>query len=467
MSVVVKVNSPRPRRARSLAALSRIAELTLRRRGELLTNLWLVPSLEMLAAIALFVGTGAMDRAIYRDGIELPSWLINGNAETARQILISIAGAVITVVGIVFSITIVTLTLASSQFGTRMLRNFIRDRGTQLTLGTFVATFVYCILVLVSIGPGDHGDYVPQVSITLTFALLLIDLAVLIYFIHHIATQIQPPQVIAGIAKSLSQAIEMQSTGHHQGRVSRAPSAQSVDELITTIENSGAVIPAPRSGYIQFVPRSRLVRIAAEADAVLRLPYRPGSFLVEGEELVSVWPPEAADYVERNLKRAQVTGPHRTLDQDVAFGIDQLVEIAVRALSPAVNDTFTAITCVDWLGESLCNLAQAWTPRQVHRDRSGTIRVISDQVSFEALVEWAFDKIRQASLGMPAVMIRQLEALTTITGHTTDIAHARVLLDQATMIWRAGAETLVEESARARMQRRYTALVDVFNRLSH
>ena len=226
-----------------MAALSRIAELTLRRRGELLTNLWLVPSLEMLAAIALFVGTGAMDRAIYRDGIELPSWLINGNAETARQILISIAGAVITVVGIVFSITIVTLTLASSQFGTRMLRNFIRDRGTQLTLGTFVATFVYCILVLVSIGPGDHGDYVPQVSITLTFALLLIDLAVLIYFIHHIATQIQPPQVIAGIAKSLSQAIEMQSTGHHEGRVSRAPSAQSVDELITTIENSGAVIP--------------------------------------------------------------------------------------------------------------------------------------------------------------------------------------------------------------------------------
>ncbi len=463
---MVDVTSPRPQRVRSLAALSRLAELIHPRRDELRTNLWLVPTLEMLAAVALFVGTGFVDRVIYRDHVQLPSWLINGSADIARQILISIAGAVITVVGIVFSITIVTLTLASSQFGTRMLRNFIRDRGTQLTLGTFVATFVYCILVLVSIGPGDHGDYVPQVSVTLTFVVLLIDLGVLIYFIHHIATQIQPPQVIASIAKGLAQAIE-QSTDRPRDEVSRPPDAPSLAELVTTIEDSGVVIRVPQSGYIQFVPRSKLVRIAAEADAVLRLPYRPGHFLVEGEELVSVWPPEAAGHVARNLKRAQVTGPHRALDQDVAFGIDQLVEIATRALSPAVNDTFTAITCVDWLGESLCILARVWAPSQVHRDRNGAIRVISDQESFAALVEWAFDKIRHASVGIPAVMIRQLEALTTIMGQITEPEQARVVMDQATMISQASAESLIEESARARIQRRYAALVDVFNRLRH
>src|SRR6202790_5799061 len=163
------------------------------RREAMPTNLWLVPAAEALVVLGVFVGTHAVDRAAYRGDLQLPAWVLSGAADSAGQILTAIAAAIITVVGIVFSITIVALTLASTQFGPRMLRNFIRDRGTQLTLGTFVATFVYCILVLVSIGPGDHGDYVPHLSITMTFQLVLIDLVVLIYFIHHIATQIQLP----------------------------------------------------------------------------------------------------------------------------------------------------------------------------------------------------------------------------------------------------------------------------------
>jgi uncharacterized membrane protein len=444
-----------------------IAGLTQWRRDELRTNLWLVPTLEVLAATALFVGTGAIDHAAYRGSIHFPSWVISGSADAARVILASIAGAVITVVGIVFSITIVTLTLASTQFGPRMLRNFIRDRGTQLTLGTFVATFVYCILVLVSIGPGDHGEYVPHLSITMTFQLVLIDLAVLIYFIHHIAAQIQLPQVIAGIAKDLAKAVEVQSADNPGAGGNRPPDARSLDELIATIENSGAVIRTPKSGYLQFIRHSTLVRIAAEVDAVVRLPYRPGHFLVEGREVAAVWPPEAADHVARYLEQAQVTGPHRTLTQDVAFGVDQLVEIAVRALSPAVNDPFTAITCVDWLGDCLCKIARVWAPSQVHRDRSGAIRLISDQVSFERLVQRAFEKIRQASVGLPAVMIRQLEALTTIMEQTTDTEQARVLMDQAAMIMRANSDSVREESDRVDVQRRYDALAGVFDGLGH
>ena len=444
-----------------------ITGLTQWRRDELRTNLWLVPTLEVLAATALFLGTGAVDRAAYRGSIHLPTWVISGSADAARLVLASIAGAVITVVGIVFSITIVTLTLASTQFGPRMLRNFIRDRGTQLTLGTFVATFVYCILVLVSIAPGDHGDYVPHLSITMTFQLVLIDLAVLIYFIHHIAAQIQLPQVIASIAEDLARAVEVQSADSGDGGAIGPDDAQSLAGLITTIETSGAVVRTPKSGYLQFIRHTRLVRIAAEADAVVRLPYRPGHFLVEGRELASVWPPEAADHVARYLEHAQVTGPHRTLTQDVAFGVDQLVEIAIRALSPAVNDTFTAITCVDWLGDCLCKIARVWAPSQVHRDRNGAIRLISDQVSFERLVQRAFEKIRQASHGMPAVMIRQLDALTTIMEQTTDTEQARVLMDQATMILRANNETVLEECDRADVQRRYDAVVDIYDRLRH
>src|SRR5579863_4876333 len=180
------------------------------RREVLRTNLWFVPGIEVIASVALFAGTSLLDQAAYRGVFGYPSWVISGTAGTAQQILTSIAAAVITVVGVVFSIILVTLTLASTQFGPRMLRNFIRDRGTQLTLGTFVATFVYAVLVLVSIGPGARGDFVPHIGVTVTLALMVADLAVLIYFIHHTATAIQLPQVIASIARDLTEAVGVQ-----------------------------------------------------------------------------------------------------------------------------------------------------------------------------------------------------------------------------------------------------------------
>jgi uncharacterized membrane protein len=434
-------------------------------REALRTNLWLVPTIEVIAAVGLFMVTFRLDKAVYTGHLRTPSWVISGTADAARQILTSIAASVITVVGIVFSITIVTLTLASTQFGPRMLRNFIRDRGTQLTLGTFVATFVYCVVALVSIGPGSQGEFVPHVSITTTFGLVLIDLAVLIYFIHHIATQIQLPQVIASIAKDLARAVAVQGVDRRQMNTRAADDAPSLDALLATIEPFGAVIRTPKSGYVQFIRHRTLIRIATEANAVIRVPYRPGHFLVEGRELASVWPPEAAERVARYLARAQVTGPYRTLTQDVAFGVDQLVEIAIRALSPAVNDTFTALTCIDWLGDSLCKIAARWAPTQVHRDRDGYIRVITDEVSYERLVQRAFEKVRQAGRGMPAVMIRQLEALTTIMEQTTEPKRAAVLMNQAAMIQRANVESVPEESDRADVQRRYAALTALYEQL--
>jgi uncharacterized membrane protein len=436
------------------------------RREELRTNLWLVPTIVICGALGLFVLTQQLDQAAYHGRFKPPTWVISGTADAARQILTSIAASVITVVGIVFSITIVTLTLASTQFGPRMLRNFIRDRGTQLTLGTFVATFVYCIVVLVSIGPGDRGEFVPHISITTAFGLVLIDLMVLIYFIHHIATQIQLPQVIAGIAKDLTQAVALQSSDQPRSVTRKPAHGPSLDELLARIETSGSVIRTPKSGYLQFIRHQTLVRVAAKANAVIRLPYRPGHFLVEGRELASVWPPDAAERVAEYLARAQATGPHRTLTQDVAFGVDQLVEIAIRALSPAVNDTFTALTCIDWLGDCLCKIAPVWTPTQVHRDYRGIVRVISDQVSYERLVQRAFEKIRQGSRGMPAVMIRQLDALTTIIEQTTDPERAQVLMEQAAMIRRANVESVPEESDRADVERRYVALRALHERLN-
>src|SRR6516165_8854509 len=174
---------------------------------ELRTTFWVIPSILVVVAALLFVVTYEIDMAAFHHRIHLPTWIRTGNADSERQVLIAIAAAVITVVGVVFSVTILALTLASQQFGPRMMRNFMRDVGNQITLGVFVGTFVYTVLVLGSIS-SLSASFVPYVSTSVAEALLLLDLAVLIYFIHHIAKSIQLPEVIAGIADDLMESIE-------------------------------------------------------------------------------------------------------------------------------------------------------------------------------------------------------------------------------------------------------------------
>jgi len=426
------------------------------RRDVLRTNLWLVPAVEVLLAAALFAGTYALDLASYDGVFRVPGWAISGSPDAARQILTAIAAAIITVVGVVFSIVIVALSLTSTQFGPRMLRNFIRDRGTQLTLGTFVGTFIYAVLALGSIGQGAHGNFVPHISITVTLALMVADLAVLIYFLHHIAVQIQLPQVIAGIAGDLAAAITLQAGDPTVGADARYAAL-----LIAEMDGPGGELAAPRSGYLQFIRHRTLVRIAAEKDAVIHLRYRPGHFLVQGHAYATVWPASVTDQVARELARAHVTGPYRTLAQDVSFGVDQLVEICIRALSPAVNDTFTALTCIDWIGDSLCKVTGRWQPTSVYRDGAGAVRVIATQTTYERLVQRAFEKVRQAGRGMPAVMIRQLDALAKIMERVTAPADGDVLLGQAAMIERLSVASVDEEFDRDAVRLAYQRVLDV------
>ena len=422
------------------------------RNEALRTNLWLIPAIESAAAVALFAVTLSIDRAASHGELRLPPWVISGSPDAARQILSSLAGALITVTGVVFSIMIVTLTLASTQFGPRMLRTFIRDRGTQLTLGTFVATFFYAMLTLISIG----ATFVPHLSVTVALVLTAIDLGVLIYFIHHTATAIQLPEVIASVTRDLAGAIDAEKAlSPGDADLVNGPSA---DVLQARLDRAGRVVTASASGYLLFVRHATLVRIAAESDAVIRLHYRPGHFLTQGHPVATVWPPEVAGTIGRRLEDMHITGPLRTLSQDIAFGIDQLVEIAIRALSPAVNDTFTALTCIDWLGDSLCKIAVDWHPHTCHRDRGGVIRLITVPVSYERLVQRSFEKVRQAADGMPAVLIRQLDALAKVMAVAPQ-ARSQVLLDQADMIQRVSQRTVPEPADQADITARYEALL--------
>ena len=229
----------------------------------------------------------------------------------------------------------------------------------------------------------------------------------------------------------------------------------SLSEMLVRLDEDSGAVRAPSSGYLQYVSMSKLIDIASTSKAVIRLLHRPGHFVVEGEPLADVWPAAAARGVARALGGAHATGPHRTLTQDLSFAVDQLVEIAIRALSPAVNDPFTAIACVDWLGDGLCQIADHWHPSKVHRDATGHVRVIAVTIEFRRLLERAHDKIRQASRGMPAVMIRQLDGLTKLMAHTTSPEQRELVLEQAAMILRASEESVPEKADRADVRARY------------
>ncbi len=427
------------------------------RREQLRTNLWLVPIVQTLGIVVLFAITYTVDRSAYDGLIRFPSWVLQGSADSARAVLATIAASIITVVGIVFSITIVALTLASTQFGPRMLRNFVRDPGTQVALGTFVASFSYATIALVSVGGGPHGDFVPHLSITVTFMLTLADVAVLIFFLNHIASMIQLPVVIANIAGTLDKEIAaLDRSGELEVEAAHGPSHE---ELLARFADSGAPIRTPRSGYLQVIRHDSLLKIATKADAVIQLPYRPGHFVVAGQVIARVWPPEAAESVAERLALGHITGAYRTLPQDISFGFDQLVEIGLRALSPAVNDTFTGMTCVDWIGDGLCRISTSWRPHRIRRDAEGNIRVIAFQPDFERLVERTFDTIRQAAVGMPAIMIRQLEALAKIMEQTPDRALQTPLIRQAEAIQRSSLATVADASDRDDVTERYEAVM--------
>jgi uncharacterized membrane protein len=335
-----------------------------------------------------------------------------------------------------------------------MLRNFIRDVGTQVSLGTFVATFVYSVLVLGSVAHG-RLPLIPHISVTVALALTLCDLGVLIYFISHVATSIQLTTVVASIARDFRVGLEgsRSEAGAVDGRQQEAPG-----DVRGRFESGGGAVSAGDSGFLQAVGHERLVRIAASADATIRLLHRPGHFVAEGQQLAMVWPPQAVDAVSHAMARAHIVGPNRTLTQDLGFAVDQLVEVAIRALSPAVNDTFTALNCIDWLGDCICRAARQPLPDGIYRDSSGVVRVIDPAINFERLLKKSTDKIRQAGTGMPAVFIRQLENLSKVALATHVAAHLEAVAQQGGLVLAAGERTVEEASDRSDIRAAHDSL---------
>lgn len=284
-----------------------------------ITNFWVVPMVMVLLSALLAFGMVALDREIDNANYGL-EWIYSGGPEGARSLLSSVASSVISVAGTIFSITIAALTLASSQFGPRLLRNFVRDIGNQLVLGTFISTFIYCLLVVRTVRSPEDIAFVPHLSVTVGVLLAIASIGVLIYFINHIAHSIQADAIIRSVGNELEDSIHTlfpeQIGANEQGERSH------VGELPDGFAAASRKLKNHASGYLQVIDSDQIIGIANKHDLLIKLPIRPGQFVSPGSTLALVWPKErATDEVMDAVKGACFIGDGRTSAQDVEFSV--------------------------------------------------------------------------------------------------------------------------------------------------
>jgi uncharacterized membrane protein len=382
--------------------------------GETREGLALI-ALTGLSSIPLLMLTGTIDGAAARGDIVLPSWLSVGGADDARALLSAILGSVSTVLALIFSVVLLVLSIAMSQLGPRLLRRFVADRFWRVTVGAFIATFVQSLAALVLVRHQGGVIFVPETTCLCSVAMVLVSFGLLIVYTHRVAVTIQAGNVVADVVQDLERAIREVSTQRvvDPGQLA-APQGMpegGLESLSTRCDAQGAVLTANNSGYVQSIEHEELVLAALRAGVVVKMLIRPGQFVMSGAPLARVLPAAGLAAVQRELIAAVRLGRHRTLRQDLEFGIAQVVEVALRALSPAVNDTFTGLTCVDWLGEELRALALLPRSDWAWRLPDGRICLLEVPLTFNRMVKTAFDQIRQASTGNPAVAIRIFRAL--------------------------------------------------------
>ena len=406
------------------------------------SSLWFVPTLLVSTASVLAYVLVLLDESVGDEWLRSYPLLFGAGADGARGMLTAIAGSMITVAGLIFSLTLATLAQVSNQYTPRVLRNFMGDRANQLVLGFFVSIFVYCLMVLRTIRGGDEGRFIPSLAVAGGLVLALVSIGVLIFFIHHIASSIQASNIIARAARETAATLQTlfpEQLGHE------ASSAEVTDWHESRHEWHS--IPALRSGYVQYVDNEALLTFAREIRGVVRMERGIGSFVAQEGPLVSITTYEepfakaSDEEVRRRLCAAFSIGDQRTLDQDLGFGFRQLVDIALKALSPGINDTTTAIMCVDQLGALLSLLADRRfdEPLRVEGDK---VRVVARSPTFAEYVTLSFNQIRTCAAGNVAVLLRLLNAIETVGRRTSHESRRAALREQADLVRAQADDTL-------------------------
>ena len=429
-------------------------------RFNVMNSFWFVPGLMLVGSIMLSILTLELDRAFVDAQPEVPAWLFPMGAEGARLVLSTIAGSMITVTSLVFSMTLATLTMASAQLGPRLLRTFMQDSVNQVVLGIFSGTFIYALLVLRTVYESSAGSFVPPISVITAIILSIASVALLIYFIHHIATSIQADSVIANVARQLDETIE--TLFHEQGADSDRATSMTQAKLPADFDEAAKRILIQSAGYVETIDYSGLVALAADHDLIIRLECRPGHFLIDGGVLAQAWPGDRVDEALTGKIRASIAfGATRTAAQDPEFAAKALVEVALRALSPGINDEFTAITCIDRLGGSLAQVMLRDEPPAAHMDDSGKLRLLTDPITVEGLFDSAFNQIRQSAGDHVAIIICLIETLTGLSALIRSDVQYRAIKKHRDMIERLSAESTSEPFDRGDVAQRLKVLDDI------
>lgn len=433
-------------------------------RDRLRSSYWFLPTIMLAISAGLAWLTIMLDHATNPENLPVVGpFLYAGSTEGAREILGTIAASMITVAGVVFSITIVSLQLASAQFGPRILSNFMRDRGQQATLGTFVSAFLYSLLIL-RVLRSDDSSSVPHLSVTVAVTIAVAGLLVLIYFVHHVATVIQAPNLVAAIAEELRVATD--SLFPDPEPVEGVEKASTQRGLPADFDDRSRRVEARQVGYVQTINLQRLMEISREHDLVIRLDVRPGRFVARRATFALAYPrARVPDGVADEIADALVVGARRSHQQDIEFPIRQLTEVAMRALSPSVNDPFTASTCVEHAGAGLCELATRRMPSPHLVDESGALRIVArDPVTWDKLVGVAFDQVRQGAAFHVPVFIHLLESLARVASCVGQVERLQPLEREARLVLQAAEENLPAATDRQSVQQRYDAFHAVVER---
>lgn len=388
-------------------------------------SFWFLPTVLSLTAAGASVALTWLDGRV---DSEIAARLVPLDTTAMRDLLGMVAGAMITVATTAFSIVIVALQLASGQLGPRLLRNFVRDRGNQLAFGIFLGTFLYCLLLLRRMsGAGVPDAAPPHIAMVGALVLTVVGVGVLIFFIHHAALSVQKDRVIARVSAELMRSL---------GRL--YPKSIGVEPPVADADEEGGLrqhVPfdALRSwhdavevrlgsaGYVQAVDARKLMDVARRGDLQVYVMKRPGDFAGTDTPAARVRPGTAVQpAVYRQLQDVFVLGNERTQQQDVGFVFDQLVEIAVRALSPAINDPFTAMRCIDRIGDALGVVARTAFPSPYRFDTGGQLRVITHPLNFEVLVSLVLYPVAEAAAGRGDVLLRLLSAAADIAASCED-----------------------------------------------
>lgn len=382
-------------------------------------SFWFAPAFMALGAVLLAWAMYALDSLIPNQALQESRFVLAGTPGEMRSALLSMAGTILATAGVVFTLLTLPLSTVAAQYGSRLLRLFLGDRTTQFVLGMFVATFVYCIAAALSIPSGDTPRESPQLTATLGVYLMLATFATLILLVQHISTMLQAPNIAAAAGVELHNVVhaeisnEVTSDDEGSGRLDTRPDAQNTPLALAEIDSYP--IRARRTGYIQFIDPDVLLTLAREKDLTIHLLHRPGHHVWPGAAVALVSPADRVDeQLDRLIRRAFQIGNGRTPTQDIEYAVNQLTEMAVRAMSPAINDPFTAMTCLDHVGHGLMEFIGRGQKGSHYYDRDGKLRLVLDPVTFDVLLSAAFDMLRHASCDNASVLLRMLKVIDLI-----------------------------------------------------